>query len=67
MPAMNFKTVVLYNERKIRPQTLEAIRNASDGEMIPVDISEMASFMPLVIHQPDLEKAQKKQLKANEG
>ena len=67
MPAMNFKTVVLYNERKIRPQTLEAIRNASDGEMIPVDISEMASFMPLVIHEPTLEKAQKKQLKANEG
>ena len=59
MPAMNFKTVILYDIRKIRPATLDAIENAMDGAMIPVDVSEMASFLPLVIHEPTLKESRK--------
>ena len=59
MPAMNFKTVILYDIRKIRPQTLEAIQNAKDGDMIPCDPSEMGSFLPLVVHEPALSEARK--------
>ena len=65
MPAMTFKTVILYNERKIRPQTLDAIQNAKDGEMVPCDISEMDSFLPLVVHEPGIEKARKSQKEGN--
>jgi len=59
MPSMTFKTVILYDIRKIRPATLDAIENARDGEMIPVDVSEMGSFLPLVIHEPTLREARK--------
>lgn len=59
MPAMNFKTVILYDVRRIRPETLDRIQKANDGDMIPVDVSEMASFMPLVIHAPALKEALK--------
>lgn len=59
MPAMNFKTVILYDVRRIRPETLDRIQNAGDGEMIPVDVSEMQSFMPLVIHEPALKELRK--------
>jgi len=59
MPEMNFKTVILYDIRKIRPVTLDAIENAKDGALIPVDVSEMASFLPLVIHEPTLKEARK--------
>ena len=63
---MNFKTVILYNERRIRPQTLEAIQNAKDGDMIPVDVSEMSSFLPLVVHEPALVKQKAKALGLDE-
>lgn len=46
------KTVVLYNQRKIRPQTLRAICDAAPGAMIPVDESELNSFMPLTVFLP---------------
>ena len=39
MPAMNFKTVILYNVRRIRP-----------------DQSEIDQFLPIVIHQPEIER-----------
>lgn len=67
MPALDFKTVILYDIRKIRPQTLEAIQGAKDGEMIPVDSSEMGSFLPLVVHAPavkELLKSRKPGVKA---
>ena len=56
MPAMNFKTIVLYNERRVRPQTLDAIRQAKDGDMIGCDPSEMDSFMPIVIYEPEVKR-----------
>jgi len=59
MPAMNFKTVILYDMRRIRPQTLDAIESARDGELIPVDVSEIQSFLPLVIHEPSLREVRK--------
>jgi len=59
MPLMSFKTVILYDVRKIRPQTLEAIQNAKDGDMIGCDISEMNSFLPLVVHAPSIESVRK--------
>ena len=48
MPSMNFKTVILYNVRRIRPETLTAISEAQDGDMVPVDQSE--------IHMPEVER-----------
>ena len=56
MPAMNFKTVILYNARRIRPETLTAIREAKDGDMVPVDQSEIDQFLPLVVHMPEVER-----------
>ena len=56
MPAMNFKTVILYNVRRIRPETLTAISEAQDGDMVPVDQSEIDQFLPIVIHQPEIER-----------
>ncbi len=67
MPAMNFKTVILYDIRKVRPATLEAIENARDGEMVPVDVSERSSFLPLVIHEPALREARKPKKVGNDG
>lgn len=57
MPAMKFKTVILYDIRRIRPQTLEAIQGAKDGDMVGVDSSEMGSFLPLVVHEPSIAEA----------
>ena len=54
MPVMNFKTVILYNVRRIRPETLEAIRDAKDGDMVAVDQSEIDQFLPLVVHAPEI-------------
>jgi len=59
MPTMAFKTVILYDERRIRPQTLERIANAKDGEMIGCDVSELGSFVPLVVHEVSVEKLRK--------
>jgi hypothetical protein len=56
---MSFKTVILYDVRKIRPQTLEAIQNAKDGDMIACDTSEMNSFLPLVVHEPSIDRVRK--------
>ena len=56
---MNFKTVILYDQRRIRPETLEAIETAMDGDMIPVDVSELQSFLPLVVHEPTLKESRK--------
>lgn len=56
MAALNMKTVILYNLRRIRPDTLEAIKNANDGDMIGVDQSELDSFMPLIVHMPEVER-----------
>ena len=66
MPAMEFKTVILYDVRKIRPQTLTAIQEAKDGDMIGVDPSEMSSFLPLVVHSPEVERLRGPK-KANTG
>ena len=57
MPALDFKTVILYNMRRIRPETLEAIRSAKDGDMVGVDQSEIDQFLPLVVHAPALAEA----------
>ena len=56
MPSMNFKTVILYNVRRIRPETLTAISEAQDGDMVPVDQSEIDQFLPLVVHMPEVER-----------
>jgi len=50
---MKFKTVILYNERRIRPQTIKAIEEAVDGALIPVDVSELDSFVPLLVPVDD--------------
>ena len=61
MPSLEFKTVILYNKRRIRPETIEAIQQAQDGDMVGVDQSEIDSFLPLVVHAPALKKVVKKQ------
>lgn len=50
MPTVNMKSVVLVNRRRVRPQTLQAIEDAKDGEMVLVDPSELDSFQPIVIY-----------------
>lgn len=59
MPKVNIKSVILYNKRRIRAQTLEDICSAKDGALIGVDPSELDSFMPIVFYVPDMEKALK--------
>ena len=56
MPQMNVKTIMLYNNRKFRPQTVDAIEAALNGDKdcvcIPVDVSELNSFTQLTVMTP---------------
>jgi hypothetical protein len=47
------RTVILYEKNKIRPETLLAISEAKDGELIPVEASELQAFLPLNIAIPE--------------
>ena len=55
LKSMQMKTVVLYNSRRVRPETVAAIRDAEDGDMIPVIPEELDSFMSMTFFQPELE------------
>ena len=59
MAAVNIKSVILYDIRRIRPQTLEAILEAPEGAMIAVDPSELDAFTPLTFFIPDVKKIYK--------
>lgn len=57
MNGANVKTVVLYNRRQVRPETIAAIANSDHGDMIPVEAEEMACFLPLAIFIPATDPA----------
>lgn len=57
MSAAQVKTVILYNRRKVRPETLAAIANADHGDMIEVEPEEMTCFLPLAIFIPATDPA----------
>lgn len=57
MPKINVKSIILYSQQGIRPDTLNRIIEARDGELIPVDPSELGKFLPLTIYMPDVERA----------
>ena len=59
MATINIKSVMLYNVRRVRPQTLEAIANARDGDMIPVDPTEMDAFMQLTFNASEMKAVAK--------
>lgn len=59
MSTINIKSVMLYNVRRVRPQTLEAIANARDGDMIPVDPTEMDAFMQLTFNASEMKSVAK--------
>lgn len=53
------RSVILYNRRRVRPDTVEAIANAekSDGiVMVPMMLDEMDSFKQLIFHPGELKK-----------
>lgn len=60
MQTVNIKSVILYNKRSISVKTLEAIANAKDGDLIPVDPQEMNSFLQLTLFSADVRKIVKK-------
>jgi hypothetical protein len=49
---MQLKTVVLYLKHRVRPETLLAIKEAEPGELIGVEDSELAAFMPIAVFVP---------------
>jgi hypothetical protein len=51
------KTVILYNRRRIRPETLKAIADAKDGEMIPCTPEELDSFDAVTIFTRSAQEA----------
>lgn len=53
---MAIKRVVLYDKRRIQPETIELITKAKDGTLIPVDPVELDAFTVLTF---DEEKAMK--------
>ena len=50
------RTVVLYNRRRVRHQTIEAIAKAQNGELIPVEPAELDSFHQISVYLPALEE-----------
>ncbi len=52
----NLRSIILYHEKRIRPQTLQAIKDAinsgDNAAMIPVDPSELDSFTQLIFFEP---------------
>ena len=54
--ATKVKTVLLYDVRKVRPQTLQAFCDAQEGECIPVERGELDSFMPVTLLYGEAER-----------
>lgn len=57
---VNLKSVILYDKRRMQPDTLKAILEAEDGAMIAVDPSELDAFTALTFYIPDVKLAHKK-------
>lgn len=55
--AKKWKTVLLYNRRRVQPDTMQAILDAEEGAMIPVDPGELDHFLQLVIFERAVAKA----------
>ena len=62
MSKVEIKTVILFNKRRLRPQTIEAILAADDGTLIGVDPDELSSFLPLNIWTQSFKKEFKPEL-----
>lgn len=41
MPTQKVKTIVLYDKRKVQPETVEKLRAAKDGDYIPLEPDEL--------------------------
>lgn len=56
---VRIKTVVLYNIRRIQPETVEKIANAKDGEWVGVEPDEFSAIQELHIFMPEIAKVKK--------
>lgn len=54
----NLVSIILYDERRVRPDTLQAIvdavRGGKNGAVIPCDPATMGSFQQLIFFEPDV-------------
>ena len=50
------RTIVIYDKTKIQPQTIDAIKNAKDGDWIPVGREEFSGFYELHLFEPEVDK-----------
>ncbi len=56
MPIVKIKTIHLYDLRRVRPTTLEAICNAKDGDFVPVESAELNSFLTIQVGEGQMER-----------
>ena len=56
MAQVKLKSILLYDKRRVRPETIEAIRTARDGSLIGVMPDEMAHFQQLIFFEPEVQR-----------
>lgn len=56
----NLVSIILYDERRLRPDTLkaisEAVKEGVNGAMIPTDPATLGSFQQLIFFQPEVDR-----------
>ncbi len=56
----NLVSIILYDERRVRPDTLQAIQDAvkkgANGTIIPCDPATMGSFQQLIFFEPEIKE-----------
>lgn len=54
---VNIKTVLFYVKRRLQPETMDRIKNAKDGDMIPVLQEEFDAIQEFHFYEPQFKKA----------
>ena len=64
MSNVQMRTVIIYNKRRITPETVDAIVNARDGEFVGLEPEQFSSIMELHFFDRESNKLQRADEKA---
>ena len=64
MPNVRVRTIILYDKRRVQPDTIDLIANAKDGTIIGLEPDEFHGIQELHLFEPEVKKLQRADHKA---
>ncbi len=61
---VRIKTLILYNKRRLQPETIDALATAKDGAWMGLEPDEFNAIQQLHIFVPEIQKMQRNDQKA---